>query len=520
MKLRNNTLLPVTFFVIIFSVCAAYGQLQIALESKIISTESVVNAEFGLEVAIDGDTAVIGVPMERVARQIQRGAVYVFVKRNGVWINQAKLLAADGYQRQQFGRRIAISGNTLVVGAPLTDVNGVKDQGAIYIFERSGDNWEKQVKKLAADGGKAHGLGMSVGISGDTIIAGAPGEYMARDGKPVSAIGAAYVFTRIGDNWSEKAKLKEQGDKKGLFFGNQVAIDDKMAVITSATDALSPDYVCVFSDGGTGWKQEERVPVKGSIGEKALAFGLLRNIALDGNTFVIGGVYTGPEPASAVHVFVRDRDGWKEQAQLVEPEQPKVPPFGWGVDISGNLLVVGSPWNGGSQGAVFVYERFLDRGNWVWRLQNKVTAPDGKILDLFGTAVAISGNTIITGSPGSDIKKIKRDEGAAYVFDAGGAIPAVAGAASRAGARKIRLKLDSETNGYRVLNENGKKYVQGENVIDPLTGLSLRGALKLMVKCPELTYVISDDVMWIDGKSEKLEANCKEVFLVDVEIPQ
>lgn len=520
MEFRNKTLLPVTFFVIIISVCAVFGQRQIALESKIISTESVINAEFGVEVAIDGDTVVIGVPMERVARQIQRGAVYVFVKRKGVWINQAKLLAADGYQRQQFGRRIAISGNTLVVGAPLTDVNGVKDQGAIYIFERSGDNWEKQVKKLAADGGKAHGLGMSVGVSGDTIIAGAPGEYTAKDGIPATAIGAAYVFTRIGDNWSEKAKLKEQGDKKGLYFGNQVAIDDKTAVITSATDALTPDYVCVFSDSGTGWKQEERVPVEGSIGEKALAFGILRNIALDGNTFIIGGVYVGSEPASAVHVFVRDRDGWKEQAQLVEPEQPKVPPFGWGVDISGNLLVVGSPWNAGSQGAAFVYERFLDRDKWVWRLQNKVTAPDGKILDLFGTSAAISGKTIVVGSPGSDIKKVKWDEGAAYIFDSGEGMSATESAVSRTAARKVVLKLDAETNGYRVLTENDKKYVQGDNVSDPLTGLSLRGALKLIMRCQTPTYVIEEEVMWIGGRSEKLETECSKVYSVEVEINQ
>lgn len=409
---------------VIFALAASSevaGQTQIALEAKLISAESVINAGFGSHVDVDGETAVIGVPMERVGgNSHQQGAVYVFVRRKGAWINQARLLAADGYQRQQFGHRVAISGNTIVVGVPLSDINGVKDQGAIYVFERSGDNWEKQVKLLATDGGRAHGLGMAVGISGDTIIAGAPGAYDKPDkNKLPEAIGAAYIFTRNSGNWSEKAKLKEKGDKKGLLFGNQVAIDNNQAVITSATDSLTPDYVNIFSDDGTAWKQEERVPIKGSVDGKELTFGVLKNIALDNNTFIIGGVYAGPKPAAAVHVFVRDRKGWIEQAQLVESELYKTVPFGGNADISGDTILIGSPWNLDLKGAAYVYQRFLDRDKWVWKLQKKLVAADGKLLDVFGAGVAISGKTIVVGASGHDIKKNNWNEGAAYVFGVG-----------------------------------------------------------------------------------------------------
>ncbi len=486
--------------------------LPVAQTQKLIANETVISAGFGTHVAIDGDTAVIGVPSEKNGRYQQVGAVHVFVRRKGVWINQAKLLAADGYVRHHFGHSIAISGNTIVVGVPASTINGRKDQGAIYVFERVGDNWEKQVKLVASDGAKSHGFGSSVGISGDTIVAGAPGEFDASKKDPYpDSLGAAYIFTRIAGNWSERAKLKEtdKSTKKGLGFGLQVAIDDKTAVVTSTTSNLVPDYVHVFSDDGTGWKQEQRVSLTGSVDGKSLVFGVLQNIALDGNTFIIGGVYAGPKPAAAVHVFVRRKDGWVEQAQLVAPTPYKIYPFGWNADISGDTVVIGNPWSENLKGSAVVFRRHLDRDKWVWKLENNLFAVDGKIVDLFGSGVAVDGKTIVVGASGVDVER-DWGEGAAYVFEIQENSEAMAG--PRTPPKRIDLGLDTRINRYTLITEGENVLIRADEVKDPITGLSLAGTLKLILGCNTNAYVIQEEVVLIGGVMAPKRIPCRTVY--------
>lgn len=503
--------------ILVFAILTNGQALPISQIQKLIANETVINAGFGTHVAIDGDTAVIGVPGEKLGRYQQVGAVHVFVMREGVWINQAKLLAADGYVRHHFGHSVAISGNTIVVGVPASRINGKRDQGAIYVFERAGNNWEKQVKLVASDGAKSHVFGSSVGISGDTIVAGAPGEFNSSQKDPYpDTLGAAYIFTRISGNWSEKAKLKEpdKAVKKGLGFGLQVAIDEKTAVVTSVTDNLTPDYVHVFSDDGTGWKQEERVPLTGSVDGKKLTFGVVQNIALDRGTFIVGGVYAGSNPAAAVHVYVRGRDGWAEQAQLVAPSPYKIYPFGWNADISGDTVVIGNPWNADLKGSAVVFRRYLDRDKWVWKMENNLFAVDGKILDMFGSGVAIDGKTIVIGASGVDVKK-DWGEGAAYVFEIQENSASIAG--SRETPQRINLGLDTRTNRYRLIKEGDDVLIQADGVLNPATGLSLAGTLKLILGCNTNAYVIEEEVVLIGGVMEPKRIPCKTVYKPQLE---
>ncbi len=517
----RNILLKIGFaaaFVTILSVpLTAVGQRQILLEAKLLSADISNRATFGVDVAIDGDTAVIGAPMEKIGRNNHQGAAYVFVKREGAWINQAKLVAADGYRGQEFGRDVAISGNTIVVGVPLTDIGGDKDQGAVYVFERSGDNWEKQVKLTANGGRAANALGMSVGISGDTIIAGAPGVDNKPDDNVPQAHGAAYIFTRENENWAEKQKLTEGGEMKGSF-GQHVAIDNKTAVVTSATSALHPDYVHVFSDDGTGWKQEERVPVKGSVGDKQLSFGVLGNIAIDKNTFIIGGVFSGPEPANAVHVFVRDGGKWTEQAQLVEPERTGNGFFGRKADINGDMIVIGSSWAAEKKGAVFVYGRALTGDKWVWTLQQQLNAADSKLFDQFGAGVAVSGRNILIGASNHDLKKRRNgNEGVAYIFSSDGvdakAPPSATKiATSHVGGRDIPLKLNAKKNGYTITREGDKLFFHGIGVVNPLTNKLLEGSHTLSYGCETPANVQSRVVAWSSGRRARLGVACAIIY--------
>jgi hypothetical protein len=116
-----------------------------------------------------------------------------------------------------FGLRVAISGDTMVVGAygedsTATGVNGpinnndAPDSGAAYVFVRTGPNWTQQVYLKASNSGDGDYFGLAVAICGDTIVIGAPYEDGNSDSAPNS--GAAYVFVRSGTNWAQQAYLK------------------------------------------------------------------------------------------------------------------------------------------------------------------------------------------------------------------------------------------------------------------------------------------------------------------------
>lgn len=138
-----------------------------------------------------------------------------------------QLKSGDGAAEDYFGAAVAISGNTAIVGAPRNDINGDADQGAAYIFVRSGRSWTQQAKLKAATGTVGDFFGGSVDISGDTAIVGA---YLDDSIANVNQ-GAAYVFTRSAGVWTQQDKLKADDGGANDFFGFSVAIEDDTAII-------------------------------------------------------------------------------------------------------------------------------------------------------------------------------------------------------------------------------------------------------------------------------------------------
>src|SRR4051812_37895488 len=142
-------------------------------------------------------------------------------------------LAAPAFANEQhlsingtdlFGLAVAAEGNTLVVGAP-GDSNG---QGAVYVFERAGDAWAQTGKLTASDGASGDVLGISVGISGDSVVAGTPGHTLDKHGDA----GAAYVFARTGaPTRTETTELTSGTNEGGARFGSAVAVDGDAVVV-------------------------------------------------------------------------------------------------------------------------------------------------------------------------------------------------------------------------------------------------------------------------------------------------
>ncbi|HWN95924.1 MAG TPA: FG-GAP repeat protein, partial [Methylomirabilota bacterium] len=162
---------------------------------------------------------------------------------------QAYIKAANTGAEDRFGRSVAISGDTMVVGAFREDssavgVNGDGNDnsstnfGAAYVFVRTGTNWIQQAYLKASNAGSNDLFGWSVAISGDTVVVGADFESSNATGvngdqsdNSASGAGAAYVFVRDGTNWSQQAYLKASNTGAGDIFGFSVAISGETIVI-------------------------------------------------------------------------------------------------------------------------------------------------------------------------------------------------------------------------------------------------------------------------------------------------
>src|SRR5207245_1135931 len=148
-------------------------------------------------------TVVVGAPFKNT----NTGAAYVFVRSGSTWSQQAELTASDGASFDQFGNSVAISDNTAVVGA-LTKNSGT---GAAYVFVRSGTTWSQEAELSASDGAPFDAFGRSVATSGSTAVVGALGKN--------TSTGAAYVFVRSGTTWSQRGVLTAFDGVSGNYFG-------------------------------------------------------------------------------------------------------------------------------------------------------------------------------------------------------------------------------------------------------------------------------------------------------------
>ncbi|HEY7544011.1 MAG TPA: FG-GAP repeat protein, partial [Blastocatellia bacterium] len=159
-----------------------FSQLQ-----KLTAPDGTADDFFGTSVAIDGDTAVVG--------SSPVGKVYVFFRTDGVWSLQQTLTPSVS-MGEAFGISVAISGDTIVAGA----ISSTLTPGSAYVFVRSGGVWTEQQRLLASDGVNNDNFGISVGISGDTVVVSA----RFHGAGPHPEQGSAYVYARTSGVWSEQ----------------------------------------------------------------------------------------------------------------------------------------------------------------------------------------------------------------------------------------------------------------------------------------------------------------------------
>ena len=382
--------------------------------AKVVSQESVAGEHFGVNCALSGDTLVCGVPFHDEPGFDVTGAVYVYVRNGAGWAPQAQLLAPELDGLAKFGHAVAIDGDTLVASSPSDETGTPETRGAAYVFVRSGGTWSLEVRLEHPELADDTGFGDTVAISGDTIVVGA-----TADSTAVPFSGSAHVFVRSGSEWTHEAELVPAEAQDGDNFGYQVDVWGDTAVLTSRFyDASGPftdeGAAAVFVRSGTSWTQEAFLMADDTIPNDR--FG---QAAALGDDLLVVGSWTvdagGITNTGAAYVFERSAGEWAQQAKLVPSDVAFQDHFGYAVAISGGAVVAGSNADdnaaGIDAGAAYVFSR--SEGSWVE--QAKLVAADGRPEDFFGTAVAIDGETVVAGSHFADLTA-KVDAGAAYVF--------------------------------------------------------------------------------------------------------
>ncbi len=197
-------------------------------QQELVASDGADYDMFGISVSLSGDTAVVGADYDDVGGSTNQGSAYVFVRNGGVWSEQQKLVASDGLPSDYFGRSVSVSGDTALVGAWQDDMG----TGSAYVFVRNGGVWTEQQKLMASDGAIFDSFGVSVSVSGDTAVVGA---YLDDVGTN-SNQGSAYVFVRNGGVWSEHQKLIASDGTAGDAFGISVSVSGDTVVVGAAYD--------------------------------------------------------------------------------------------------------------------------------------------------------------------------------------------------------------------------------------------------------------------------------------------
>lgn len=392
---------------------------------------------------------------------------------------QAYVKASNPQTLDVFGESVAVSGDTVVVGAPLEDsitsgVNTVPidvadyNSGAAYVFVRSGSTWTQEAYLKASNTDRLDSFGVSVAVSGDTVVVGAVGEDSNatsingdQSNNGASAAGAAYVFVRSSQGvWLQQAYLKASNSETVDAFGGAVAISNDNLVVGAkgedsngtgeADNSLSnAGAAYVFSRNNQGtWRQRQYLKASnpGPLDEFGCSVAISGDIVVagadseDSNSTTVDGDQNNnlADNSGAAYVFERRINSWLQEAYLKASNSGAGDEFGTSVGVSGDTIIVGAPAEDSSangingnqtdnftvnSGAAYVFVR----NGTTWSQQAYVKASNTGATDRFGASVGISGDMLIIGAPderstatgvnGNQVDNSLISAGAAYFFE-------------------------------------------------------------------------------------------------------
>jgi len=376
-------------------------------ENQIVTgSDTVVGDWFGSAVAISGDYAVIGAIYADVGGNNDQGAAYVFKRDGDIWTQQAKITADDGLANDQFGNAVSIWNDTtndttyIVVGAHLDDIGAYSDQGSAYVFKRSGTIWS-QSDKFIASGQSSSLFGESVSLYGTDIAIGRSAEDVGGNNDQ----GAVYIYRRSGDSWGLRTKITASDGATSDTFGSSVSIypyGTRCYVLIGAPNcdigANNDQGAAYFYTRDNSWGQENKVEASdgeaGDLFGSAVSMWKFHAIIGSKNDDTAGEVNQG-----AAYLFLAPAYNIVGELGKYSYAYGKTDDlYGNAVAISEDTCIIGAYKDdivsNSNQGSSFIYSIF----NHSLELESMFTSSDGAANDQFGNSLAIDGNYAIVGA--------------------------------------------------------------------------------------------------------------------------
>lgn len=366
----------------------------VASPPQLVPSERALGDEFGAAVAVSGQRAVVGAP----GLNDEAGAVFVFAFYGEAWSQTAQLTASNGAAGDLFGLSVAIDGDTIVVGAPGADA-AATDAGAIYVFEDEGGKFSETAVLTPGDAVGRDFLGSAVDVLGDRLIGGAP-----RDS--VHPAGTLFVFERVAGVWTFSESLtRDTPTTKGVAtdlnnFGMAISLGPDRIAVGAPEDDNRRGVVYLFDRVNETWRRTQRIaPGFGDDGDR---FGA--SVSLSGDRLLVG-VPGANNRAGLAEVMEFNGTAWGFAYSPLRAEDSTevttgncADQLGTAVSLDGDFALVGAATDavwGPFAGSIYLYQLWDDN----WDRVRKLTEEQGAANRLFGQAVALSGGLALAGSP-------------------------------------------------------------------------------------------------------------------------
>ena len=388
---------------------AETGELQAAVLqqlAKLTASDGAALDALGANLAISGDTAVVGVTSYYGGGH--RNSAYVFVKPTSGWADAtetAELTPSDGLSLDNFGQTVAISGNTIFVGS--NHQNAWGSLGVIYVFVEPAGGWTSMTETAELTLGMAGTrIGLAIAAGGNSVAAASGNQG-----------GTVVVWNKPAAGWVNKgpdATLTSSDGAQNLGYVLSMSSTGDTILAYGGLQQAHQNLIYLYSRPPTGWH--------GTLNQTAELIssssrGVGSSMAVSGNTVAARGVTSNL--TGAVFVYVKPAGGWVNMQETAQLSAANAPNLAASVAVSGNTVFAGDPYInvGGNiaQGAAFVFVK--PAGGWktTAHYNAELTAADGAAQDNFGASLAASGNTVLVGAPLAMIGSNKW-QGAAYVF--------------------------------------------------------------------------------------------------------
>ena len=375
---------------------------QAKIDPSMIPAGILLNGSgFPTTVALSKDTLVVGVS----GNYSYQGQVFVFVRTGTAWQYQASLATSPSINNAGYGNAVAVTGDTVVVGAPSMYASGYYNAGMAFVFTRSGSTWTQQATLQAGDAASYVNFGSSLAIEADTLLVGAPGLGGYQ--------GGGYIFTRSGTTWSQTAELTQAGYGtyySGPYAGQKVALSGSTAILGFRSPYSNTYYgtqqmAATFTRTGSTWSfQSDLAATANSAGYYSYLYS--GGLALSGSSLLAGKLYIySSTAANELIAYQNSGSGWSGAVPVAVPVSTYVQ-LGSSVTVKGGMALVGAPGDRDANGNATGSVRVLKSAAGGWSIDQTLTPLDGVASGRFGAVVVRDGDVAVVGC-GSE---------AAYVF--------------------------------------------------------------------------------------------------------